>query len=445
MQVHNLFVDDLTSVTPADLQRAIVQLAKSGVEEKFRLDFKQKWDAENQCPDVAALANSYGGLLVIGATDDRQHFPGTIAPKNSDLKTQISSQIATRISPVPQFEVHTCPAPDDRNNLLAVIRVSPQPQIHMYLKGDKPVYVRNEDGTMPARAPQLQALLDRVRTAETAGSSRTDALAAVARDWFVTKAKNPTDRNANKQARDNRVRSETVLMIGIMPERPIGLTLDVTLEDRFKELIHEIYPSLRQRASVDLGTLVVEGEDRAGSWFRFHHLDVDRNHEIIWALNSDGLIQCTCEVADRLAGVDEDLWSITDLFVSLNSTLRLAHDFWTSVAFFGSGQLAARLRVSKLTTFANNGEYPSLFYGTFTAIPQIAARPTYGNYPVSQAGTQISISYDDRASRRRTTLVSFGNQLLRDLRFSVDTKMVRSALDTFSWVLDQYGNSHPLE
>ena len=57
-------------------------------------------------------------------------------------------------------------APDNR---LAVIRVSPQPRVHMYLKGEKPVFVRNEDGTKSARAAELQALLDRVRTAENAG------------------------------------------------------------------------------------------------------------------------------------------------------------------------------------------------------------------------------------------------------------------------------------
>src|SRR5258708_403000 len=118
MAIDNLFTDDLTNSQPLALEQAIVKLAASGVEESFRLDFKEKWDAEKQIPDIVAFANSYGGLLIIGVSDDRQRFPGTPSPKNSDLKTQISSQIATRISPVPIFEVHTCPAPDDRSSLL---------------------------------------------------------------------------------------------------------------------------------------------------------------------------------------------------------------------------------------------------------------------------------------------------------------------------------------
>jgi hypothetical protein len=33
MPIENLFTDDLTTATPADLEKAIIQLAKSGVEE----------------------------------------------------------------------------------------------------------------------------------------------------------------------------------------------------------------------------------------------------------------------------------------------------------------------------------------------------------------------------------------------------------------------------
>jgi hypothetical protein len=55
--------------------------------------------------------------------------------------------------------VHTCPASENPQNVLVVIRVAPQPRFHMYLKGDKPVYVRQEDGTVPARAAQLQLSL----------------------------------------------------------------------------------------------------------------------------------------------------------------------------------------------------------------------------------------------------------------------------------------------
>src|ERR1035441_9295445 len=101
----NLFVDDLTSRTPVELQQAIISLAQSGIEENFRLDFKEKWEPGNHCPSIAAFANSYGGLLLLGVTDDRQSFPGIPVPAKSDLKTQLASVIASRISPLPVIEI----------------------------------------------------------------------------------------------------------------------------------------------------------------------------------------------------------------------------------------------------------------------------------------------------------------------------------------------------
>jgi predicted HTH transcriptional regulator len=103
MAVPNLFMDDLTLWSQAELQEAILDLARSGIEEKFRLDFKEKWEPDKQCPDIVAFANSYGGLLVLGVTNDRLGFPGVQPPSKSDLKTQLASVIATRISPVPLF------------------------------------------------------------------------------------------------------------------------------------------------------------------------------------------------------------------------------------------------------------------------------------------------------------------------------------------------------
>jgi predicted HTH transcriptional regulator len=127
MAFPNLFLDDLTTCGPVELQQALINLAQSGVEEKVRLDFKEKWEPDKQCPDLVAFANSYGGLLILGVTDDRNGFLGVQLPAKSDLKTHIASIIATRISPVPLFEVHTCHSPTNPACALALIRISEQP------------------------------------------------------------------------------------------------------------------------------------------------------------------------------------------------------------------------------------------------------------------------------------------------------------------------------
>jgi len=425
----NLFADDLTAATPAELTQAIVQLAQAGVEEKFRLDFKETWEPDKQCPDIAAFANSYGGLLILGVSNDRLRFPGIASPKNSDLKTQVASVIATRITPVPIFEVHTCPAPENGANYLIAIRVSAQPRIHLYLKGDRPVYVRSEDKSIPANASHLQALLDRVRSAEHVGVAIPDPMAPVARDFFVTKAANLEATYVQRQVTENRRRSETFCLIAAVPEHPVCVSIDVTLEQSFRRLVFGAYPSIDQRRSIDLGTSIAEREDRASSWYRYHHLDLDRDHEAVWAFGAQGTVQYVCEVAERVDREAASLWSVVDLFVNLESTIRLVHEFWTLLGYFGAGQLAVRLSVPKLVPACNNDNYFPLFYETPLVLQRETIRELYGSYAVSVADTGLLLAYDARAGLRKQTLVTVGNQLLRDLRFGIDTRLLRESLD----------------
>ena len=286
MAIDNLFINDLTLITPTELADAIVSLARSGVEEKFRLDFKAIWQPEKQCQDIAAFANSYGGLVIIGVSDDRQSFQGTPSPKNSDLKTQISGAIASRIAPAPIFEVHTCPAPENSANRLVLIRISPQPRLHLYLRSDRPVYVRNEDGTIPAAAPQLQALLDRVRSAEMSQVQSPNPLQPIAQDFYPTKATDMSGRLTSRQLLEQRTRSGAYLLIGAVPERLCYLAIDAGLEQQFKHLIYRSYPSIDERRRVDLDQTILEYEDRRNSWSSFRHRDLDRDHEVVWAVDS---------------------------------------------------------------------------------------------------------------------------------------------------------------
>lgn len=208
-------------------------------------------------------------------SDDRKRLPGTPPPKNSDLKKQISSTIASRISPVPLFEVHTCPVSENPQNVLAVIRVAPQPRVHIVLKGEKPVYVRQEDGTVPAQAAQLQALLDRVRLAERYGVTEPSRILPTSTDFFITKVLNREDPFAKRQAQENRHRSDTTLMITAAPERGLAMEIDTTLEQLFKRLIDESYPWIQARRQVDSGTFIMDREDRRSSWFQYLQQDLD--------------------------------------------------------------------------------------------------------------------------------------------------------------------------
>ncbi|MGD0014746.1 MAG: ATP-binding protein [Bryobacteraceae bacterium] len=428
MPLPNLFLDDLTLCEPVELRQAIINLAQSGVEEKFRLDFKERWEADKQCPDIVAFANSYGGLLVLGVTDDRQGFPGIPVPPKSDLKTQLASVIATRISPVPVFEVHTCPSPNNAGYALALIRVSPQPKIHMYLKGEKPVYIRNDDQSVPARATDLQALLDRVRSAEKSDQEVIYQSRDIARRFYVTKANDLSATFAERQYAKNRHRSNTYCRIEAVPERSMRVGLDSVLEQRFVRTIYQSYPSIARRSSEDRGSRIVEREDRAGSWYRYHHLDLERDHEAVWALNKDGIIQFICECAGRIGNAPADLWSLVDLFINLDGSLRLAHEMWTMLGYFGDSQFLVELSVPKLVAHTVETHYPSLFYGVNFGFELSVARKVTGDYEVTSGRGEAVLGYDARTSQRPASLAILGNQVLRDLGIGVDVTALRDAL-----------------
>jgi hypothetical protein len=423
MPLPNLFLDDLTLCPPAELQQGIVSLARSGVEEKFRLDFKERWDPDKQCPDIVAFANTYGGLLALGVANDRSSFPGIETPPQSDLKTQIASVIATRINPVPIFEVHTCPAPGDPDHALALIRVVAQPKIHMYLKGDKPVYVRNEDQTVPARAAELRALLERMVNAQGRDPYEARPSFDVAPGVFVTKAANLSLPAAERANSAHRTRSETFCEITAIPERPLRVRLDSILEQLFVEAIYRTYLLLPSAS-------IKRTDDRARSWYRYNHLDLGSDHELTWAFDNTGIIrfisECSCRVPSDFAGH----WSLVDFFINLDGTLRLVHEMWSIFDHFGAGRLRASLFVPGLAPLVSNSRsnYPPCFYEVNYRLPFEDARRTAGDYEVSSGVGEASIGYDSRTSQRSETLVELGNQVLRDLRFAVDLTALRESL-----------------
>jgi hypothetical protein len=71
-------------------------------------------------------------------------------------------------------------------------------------------------------------------------------------------------------------------------------------------------------------------------------LDIERDHEAVWALNNEGVIQFTCQCADLIGGSTARLWSLVDLFINLNGSLRVAHEMWNTLGYFGDGDFLVK-------------------------------------------------------------------------------------------------------
>jgi predicted HTH transcriptional regulator len=129
-------------------------------QEGYLLDFKAAW-SDSALKGIAAFANTFGGLSLIGVCEKvgrADELVGVVSQRQ-ELKTSIASAIASNISPTPPYEIRDVAFPDGSGRHLCIVRVRKGTSLHMLSKkGEQPVYVRNEDQSIPADAARLQSL-----------------------------------------------------------------------------------------------------------------------------------------------------------------------------------------------------------------------------------------------------------------------------------------------
>ena len=93
---------------------ATASLAQAQPTESNRHDFKTVW-TNDAIKDVAAFANTFGDLLVIGVEKNQSDHTARVAgvQSKSELTTGIASAIATKISPTPPYNIMECHDPTD--------------------------------------------------------------------------------------------------------------------------------------------------------------------------------------------------------------------------------------------------------------------------------------------------------------------------------------------
>lgn len=106
----DLYKDDLAAPEDKELYAAVEVFARIAspqperTQEGYLLDFKGTW-SDSALRAVAAFANTFGGLLLIGVTDEdgRADELVGVPSQRHELKTRIASSIASNISPTPSY------------------------------------------------------------------------------------------------------------------------------------------------------------------------------------------------------------------------------------------------------------------------------------------------------------------------------------------------------
>ncbi len=247
----DLYKDDLTTARDDDLYKAIESFTrmKEPIEnrprENYILDYKQEWGAK-ALHTVAAFANTFGGLLVVGVGEDDAR-PATMLGIESagEEKTRIASSIASNISPTPPFDIAECTLRGDPKRRLLVLRVRRGPTLYyLTTKGERPIYVRNDSESRPADAAQLRALIERKQ-----GSSEFQR-----------------DLSERIQAWDRKevihttvpLVSRTFFSILVLPFDRLRIQIDQSLENQFDNLIERGYPRLAERINNNIANATGE-------------------------------------------------------------------------------------------------------------------------------------------------------------------------------------------
>jgi len=122
--------------------------------ESLTLEYKEKY-SPSLVKSVAAMANSYGGLIVVGVTD-KSHHDDRLVGVPEDAITQVANGCHTRLEPPWEPEILVLPLPEKAGRHLLVIRV-------FSTVAPRPVLL---DGTAPIRLNGRNATADRTRLAQ---------------------------------------------------------------------------------------------------------------------------------------------------------------------------------------------------------------------------------------------------------------------------------------
>jgi hypothetical protein len=427
----DLYSADLRAIPGSELYRAVLEFVRLELplddrpREGYLLDFKEEV-SDRFLHTVAAFANTFGGMLIVGVSEDNGRPKNIVGiGASGELKTRVASVIASNLFPCPPFEIAECDIPNDpAGKKLCVLRIRETDEICLLAKkGEKhPVYVRIEDQSSPADASQLRSLLNRKGQVQTLPTDLERRFRDLANILFVCEYRNISQGS----------RSRTFFQIAFCAYAHPPMRLDLATERTFGSLLSTQWPGLQQL--VNMNEARVE-QIRSRDWCETQFLDRSNDYERRWRLTNRADIGFITQIRWPITPAGE-FWSLYDVVADLVRVGQLTRNFWRGIGYYGSFRLVADLNVEGLSFEVGKGALSPLFYQRLTGIPGFsldsksvilaANRP-----PLAQiAHAELDRNYtglDDSLVETVTTIV---NQLLRCLGHLTDFEALQRSIDS---------------
>lgn len=409
----DLFTADLDRLQNDDLYNAIEEFARVSPNESNRHDFKTKW-TNSAIEDVAAFANTFGGLLFIGIEKGQNDLQARLCGvvTTSEMTTSIAMAISTNISPTPIYDIAECYKPEEPGKRFCVVRVKSSPTISLVTKKDlSPAWLRDADRTVRAEAAQLRWMIDRERNSDlNVQDSLWNDTQYMLDHQMIIGTGYPVDPAWTIGKWE---RSPTFFKLALVPAENRLLRLDRRAEGKFIHLIHSHY---RRVASNLAGghPVAQDAEERGSNFYEYRWYHTGIKYENRWRITDRLLVAHATQI-----DYDSE-WSLTDTVMYTLLLLKIASNWWETVRYFGDGKLIANLYPMELPLArGTSGHYRTLFRpgeGDFGMNADVLATTTQRK-PGAQAF--VNVNFANMRDDVPELVTSLFNALLRDLGHAV--------------------------
>lgn len=412
MTTTDLFTDELRTLNNDQRYSAIAAFAQAQPIESNRHDFKLIW-TNDALKDVAAFANTFGGILIVGVEKGQKDVEPRLAgvPTNAELTTGIASSIATNISPTPSYDIVECSKPGESNLRFCIVRVRNDFRLYLVTKKDlSPAWTRNADQTVRADAAQLRSMIDRERQQAT---NQSESLLYQRAQVLLTSM--PIACSYQNWPTGQRTASGTYLKLALIPSEGKHLSLDGHDEKNFVRLIYGNYR--RVQSTLSGSQPAVDTEHRSADYYEYRWYHKNLDYEGRWRMTN------ALEVAHATQIKEDQAWSVMDVVSYVALLLKIGAQWWKALNYFGSGVLLAELVVEDVPIRrGRSGQFPGLF------------NPVGGDFAISPNSLTLHEQQSPRSlanigvdfSRMREGLPSAVTELMNGLLRSLGHSMLKS-------------------
>lgn len=143
-----------------DVRQILEDAGESG--ESLFLEWKSDPTPEHLAKASAAFANTYGGLLIGGVTDETREIVG-FEPKSGEIELWVKEVLRARVLPLPPFRARALPAPDAPGHVVLLVLVEESSTTPHLMAKQGTIYVRNPGSSDPRPIQDQGLLLDLMR------------------------------------------------------------------------------------------------------------------------------------------------------------------------------------------------------------------------------------------------------------------------------------------